>query len=228
MVFLNFLVGDQGDTRQQIRFTLYGNEAGNLDLQSEEARAFIDLLRTNEVVIDPTAAIFDTQLRHLPGDPDPTFATVIDHLPVSIARNLYNPSMDMGNMVDTWRRSAKNQAAMLKLLYDSGIQLVPGSDNIAAFTLHRELELYSEAGIPAADVLRIATLDSARIAGAGDRKGSIEVDKDSDLVLLDGNPFEDISAIRRAVLVMKGGTLYRPDRLYESVGVKPFLESVDF
>ncbi len=228
MIFLNFSAGDREDTRQQIRFTLYGDEAGNLDLESQEAQDFFDLLKENEVVVDPTAAIFDTQLRHLPGEPDPTFAAVIEHLPASIARGLYNPEMDMGEMVDAWGRSAENQAAMLKALQDNGIQLVPGSDSIAAFTLHREIELYSEAGIPNADVLRIATLDSARVTGVADRKGSIAVDKDSDLILLDGNPFEDISAIRRAVLVMKGDTLYRPDRLYKAVGVKPFLESVDF
>jgi imidazolonepropionase-like amidohydrolase len=228
MVFLNFSAGDREDTRKQIRFTLYGDEAGNLDLESQQVQDFFALLKDNDVVIDPTVAIFDTQLRHLPGNPDPTFAAVIEHLPASIARALYNPAMDMGDMVDAWGRSAENQAAMLKALHDNGIQLVPGSDNIAAFTLHREIELYSEAGIPNADVLRIATLESARVTGVADRKGSIEVDKDSDLILLDGNPFEDISAIRRAVLVMKGDTLFQPDRLYKAVGVKPFLKSVDF
>jgi len=228
MVFLNFLAGDREDTREQIRFTLYGDEAGNLDLDGQEAQDFFALLKENNVVIDATAAIFDTQLRHHAGDPDPTFAAVIDHLPPSIARSLYNPDMDMGDMVEAWLRSAENQAAMLKALHDNGIQLVPGSDNIAAFTVHREIELYSEAGISNADVLRIATLDSARVVGVDDQTGSITVGKDSDLILIDGNPFEDISAIRRATLVMKGDTLYRPDELYKAVGVKPFLESTDF
>ena len=94
-------------------------------------------------------------------------------------------------------------------------------------TANREIELYSEAGIPNADVLKIATLDSARVTGVADSKGSIEIGKDSDLLLIDGDPFEDISAIRRAVLVMKGDTLYQPDRLYEAVGVKPFLDSIE-
>ena len=228
MVFLNFLAGDREDTREQIRFTLYGDEAGNLDLEGQEAQDFFALLKEHNVVIDATAAIFDTQLRHHAGDPDPTFAAVIDHLPPSIARSLYNPEMDMGDMVEAWGRSAENQAAMLKALHDNGIQLVPGSDHMAAFTVHREIELYSEAGISNADVLRIATLDSARVVGVDARTGSITVGKDSDLILIDGNPFDDISAIRRATLVMKGDTLYRPDELYKAVGVKPFLESADF
>ena len=116
---------------------------------------------------------------------------------------------------------------MIKALHDNGIQIVPGSDHLPAFTVHRELELYAEAGISNADVLRIATLDSARVTGVADQKGSIEVGKDSDLVLIDGNPFDDISAVRQAVLVMKGATLYRPEDLYQSVGIKPFLPSVE-
>lgn len=227
MVFLNFLAGDREDTRQQLRFTLYGDEAGNLDLNSEAVQEFFALLKENNVVIDPTAAIFDTSLRHLDGQPDPTFAAVVEHLPPSIARSLYNVEMNKRGREDAWLRSAENQAAMLKALHDYGIQLVPGSDNMAAFTVHREIELYAEAGIPLVDVLRIATLDSARVAGVADRKGSIEVDKDADLILIDGNPFDDISAIRRTVLVMKGHTLYRPEDLYRAVGVKPFLPSTE-
>jgi hypothetical protein len=225
MVFLNFLAGDREDTRKQLRFTLYGDEAGKLDLQSQEVQDFLALLKTNNVVIDPTAAIFETMLIHLPGQPDPTFATVIDHLPPSVARRLYSPEMDIVEVADAWALSNTAQSAMLKLLYDNGIQLVPGSDNIAAFTVHRELETYAEAGIPNAAVLRMATLDSANLVGAGEKTGSITVGKQADLVLVEGDPFEDISAVRRATLVMKGDTAYQPDALYQAVGVKPFLPS---
>ena len=228
MVFLNFLAGDREDTRQQIRFTLYGDEAGNLDLDSEEVDDFIALLKENNVSVDPTAAIFETMLVHLPGDPDPGFAAVIDHLPPAISRSLYNPQFDIRETVEAWGRSNVNQGAMLKKLHDSGIQLVPGSDSIAAFTIHRELEIYSESGISNADVLRIATLDSARIVGVDHKTGSIRIGKASDMVLVDGNPLDDMSAVRRATLVMKGDTLYRPDELYKAVGVAPFLESTAF
>jgi hypothetical protein len=227
MVFLNFLAGDREDTRQQIRFTLYGDEAGNLDLESDEVQNFFALLKENNVTIDPTAAIFDTSLRHLAGTLDPTFAAVAEHLPPNVARPLYNVQMNKRGQEEAWLRSAEKQAAMIKALHDYGIQLVPGSDDMAAFTVHREIELYAEAGIPTADVLKIATLDSARITGVADRKGSIEIGKDADLLLIDGNPFEDISAVRRAVLVMKGDTLYRPEDLYRAIGIKPFLPSIE-
>ena len=228
MVFLNFLAGDREDTRQQIRFTLYGDKAGELDLEGPEVQAFIALLKENQVVVDPTAAIFDTMLRHMPGEPDPTFAAIIDHLPNAVRRPMYNPAMDnAAENVEAWGKSAVAQAAMLRKLYDSGIQLVPGSDGIPGFTLLRELEVYAEAGIPVAAVLRMATLDSARVVGVDDRTGSISVGKDADFLMVQGNPLLDISVVRRATLVLKGNTLYRPDELYESAGVTPFVKSAE-
>ena len=224
MVFLNFIEDGRADTRQQLRFSLYGERAGDIDLDSDEVAEFIALLKEKDVVIDPTAAIFEDMLTHVAGEPNPTFAAVIDHLPAAVARPLYSPQFPNGA---TWARSNANQRKMLKMLYDNGVQLVPGSDNLAAFTVHRELEIYVEAGIPEAAVLKMATLDSARVVGADDRTGSIAVGKDADLILLDGNPLEDISAVRRASLVLKGGNAYRPDELYRVVGVKPFLESTE-
>ena len=225
MVFLNFLAGDREDTRKQLRFTLYGDEAGNLDFDSQEVKDFIALLRDENVTVDPTAAIFDTQLVHYAGEPDPTFATVIDHLPANVARGLYKPDMDMGDMVDAWARSAIAQETMIRTLHENGVQIVPGSDHLAAFTIHRELELYARAGVSNADVLKIATLDSARVCGVDERTGSIRVGKDADLVLVAGNPLDDISAIRSATLVVKGNTAFKPDELYKAVGVRPFIAS---
>lgn len=53
----------------------------------------------------------------------------------------------------------------------------------------------------------------------------MSVGKDADLVLLDGKPLEDIGAVRRAMLVLKGDTLCWPDELYRAVGVAPFVAS---
>ena len=220
MVFLNFLAGDREDTRQQIRFNLYGSEGGKLDLDSPEVEAFIALLKEHGTVVDPTAAIFDDMMTHLPGQPQPMYAAVAERLPLAVRRGLYNPSFEIGEArVQDWANTAVRQGEMIRKLYDNGIQLVPGSDGMPAFTMHRELELYAQAGIPNAAVLRIATLDSARVVGVADKVGSIEAGKAADLVLLDGNPLEDISAVRRGVLVMKGNALYRPDELYRAVGV---------
>jgi hypothetical protein len=117
--------------------------------------------------------------------------------------------------------SARALLDMVRLLYDSGIPIVAGTDGLAGFALHRELELYVEAGIPAPEVLRIATLDAARVAGRETELGSIEPGKLADLVLVDGNPASRISDIRRTSLVIKDGAIYEPAALYKSIGVRP-------
>ena len=129
------------------------------------------------------------------------------------------------------------RARRLVTLAESGADLSQAFQDIiiarevlpkSAFLLTAELEVYAEAGISNADVLKIATLDSARIVGVSDKTGSISVGKASDMILVDGNPLNDSSASRRATLVMKGDTLYRPDELYEAVGVKPFVGASKF
>ncbi|HKJ16263.1 MAG TPA: amidohydrolase family protein [Xanthomonadales bacterium] len=229
MVFLNFLAGDREDTRQQIRFNLYGSDGGLLDLDSPEVEAFIALLAENEIVVDPTASIFHSMMTHLPGQPDPTFAEIADHLPLSVRRRLYIPAFEIGDeRIESWGNTAVRQGEMVLKLHQSGIRLVAGSDDMAGFTIHRELELYNDYGIPNADVLYIATLGSASVLGVDEKTGSVEPGKIADLVLLDGNPLEDISAVRQSVLVVKGGRLFKPSDLYSAAGVKPFRESLDY
>ena len=97
-----------------------------------------------------------------------------------------------------------------------------GTDDVAGFTLHRELELYVKAGIPAGEVLRIATWNGAKYTRTLDRLGSITPGKLADLILVDGDPTENISAIRRINLVMKEGVAYYPAEIYEATGIKPF------
>lgn len=87
--------------------------------------------------------------------------------------------------------------------------LLPG------FAYHRELMAMVYAGIPAADVLKAATINGARALGVDDRLGSIEAGKLADLVVVRGNPLVDIKAARDIELIVKNGEIYRPDELLE-------------
>ncbi len=87
--------------------------------------------------------------------------------------------------------------------------LLPG------FAYHRELQAMVYAGIPAADVLQAATLNGARALGVGDRLGSIEAGKLADLVVVRGDPLQDIRATRKVELVVKNGQIHRPGELLE-------------
>ncbi len=223
MLFLNFLAGPEDDTRTPLRFTLVAEKGGALDLDSTEVTAFLGLLKTNEVVIDPTVAIFDNMFRHRSGDLSPSFAMVADHFPPAVKRGMLAGRMNINEENAALYSSAADALLkMLRKLYDHGIKIVAGTDSLPGFGLHRELELYQKAGIPAAEVLKLATLGAAELMGASGTSGSITVGKQADFVLLAANPLQDICAVRTTQLVFKGDRYYKSAQMYQAVGIKPF------
>ena len=113
----------------------------------------------------------------------------------------------------------------VKAFYDAGgADLITlGTDHpswgeyLTPFSVHRELQSLSLSGIPNAAVLRMATINSARAIGLGDRLGSIEAGKWADLVVVRGNPLQDIKRTRLPRVVIKGGRVYDPSALMKSV-----------
>ena len=82
-------------------------------------------------------------------------------------------------------------------LHRAGVTLMVGTDLIVpgicpGYAVHEEMAIWQEAGIPAADVLRSATLVPAQFMGLGDRLGSISEGKAASMVLLRANPLADI------------------------------------
>ena len=77
--------------------------------------------------------------------------------------------------------------------------------------LHSELEA-GESGIPASAVLGMATLGGARFLGLDGQLGTVAPGKLADLYLVDGDPTQDIAAIRKGRLVIRGGSVYFPMR----------------
>jgi imidazolonepropionase-like amidohydrolase len=106
-------------------------------------------------------------------------------------------------------------------MHRAGIPIVPGTDALPGFAYQHELELYEMAGIPANEVMQIATLGAARVARREADLGSITPGKLADLVLIDGDPASHVSDIRNVEMVMKDGVFYRPDELNQAVGVAP-------
>jgi imidazolonepropionase-like amidohydrolase len=124
-------------------------------------------------------------------------------------------------MDDTYRKSFAKMMDLAGLLYRSGIPIEAGTDSMAGFALHRELELDVQAGIPPSRVLQNATFNAARIMKLDGDLGSISPGKLADLILVNGDPAANISDIRRTTLVMKDGIVYKPDELYSTIGVMP-------
>jgi imidazolonepropionase-like amidohydrolase len=66
-----------------------------------------------------------------------------------------------------------------------------------------------EAGMPAMDAIRSATIVPAKFMGVDDRYGTVQAGKVADLVAVPGDPLADITAMTRVNFVMKGGTVYK-------------------
>lgn len=223
-LMLGWLTGPGDDTRTTLRLTAMGERAAALSLESEPVRRTIALMKERGIALDTTTVILERLLASRPGKVQPGDVAYLDHMPVGYQRNRKRGFVQFRDAAheETYRRSLQKIIDTMTLLHEEGIRLLPGTDDASGFTVHRELELYAQAGIPNAEVLRMATYDCEAYLGNAEDAGSIEPGKLADFVLLEGDPTQDLSAIRRARLVMKGGQLYLPSEIYEALSIRPF------
>jgi imidazolonepropionase-like amidohydrolase len=211
-----------GDTRTPVRFTAVAERGALLDLGSERVRAFVRLLKERGTALDPTVNAFEELFVARKGVVEPGFAAVADRLPPQVRRGFLAGGLPIPEGMDQrYRDSFAAMLRFLKVMYDAGIPIEAGTDAFPGFAYPRELELYVQAGIPPSAVLQIATLNAARIMGRDSVLGSIAPGKLADLILVDGDPAERISDIRRVTLVVKDGMVYEPAALYRAIGVRP-------
>ena len=102
----------------------------------------------------------------------------------------------------------------------AGVPLVMGTDsgNPMVFhgpSLHHELQLWVQAGIPVTVALQAATVNAAKLLGAANHIGAIRPGMDADLLLVDGNPLQDIAATERISLVVFKGERIRRAALFD-------------
>lgn len=183
-----------------------------VDLESPPIREMVDALVQHEVTVDPTLVMWETMVRG--DDPIVTASPWLNRVPEAMVENWRTTfNMNLGwTPADYERgRTAFKQALQLaRRLHDAGVVLTAGTDAnnpwvVPGVSLHRELELLVEAGIPPLAVLAIATRNGAQLLGILDEVGTVEVGKVADLVLLDENPAVNISATRAIVAVVQGG-----------------------
>lgn len=103
--------------------------------------------------------------------------------------------------------------ALVGELHRAGVPLLIGTDLanpyvFAGDAVHREMELFAQAGISPADILRMATVAPATLFGVEHDFGTVESGRVASLVLLSANPLEDIRHTRRIVGVFDEGTYY--------------------
>lgn len=101
-------------------------------------------------------------------------------------------------------------AAEFKKQMAAGVPFAVGSD-VGPFphgTQAREMELMVQFGMKPADVLRADLLNGAKLLGWSGEIGELKRDCFADVIAVEGNPLEDISALRRVQFVMKDGNIY--------------------
>jgi imidazolonepropionase-like amidohydrolase len=220
---LNFLVARTTDTRTLDRFYLPAERLAQFDFKSKAARDFVALLKQRGTVLDPTLATFDF-LKQRDGEVPATYAAVFSHFPPNVQRGMLSGGMKIPDDATAARYKASyaRMVEFVGLAHRAGIPLVAGTDGLAGFTLHSELELYVKAGLTPTQALQVATLNGARYTRTLHERGSIETGKLADLVLVDGDPTRDITDLRKVALVITQGRLIRPAQVHEALGVQPF------
>lgn len=220
-LFLRFLAGPADDTRTPVRFTKVAEGAADLDLAGKDVQAFLDLLVEHKTVLDPTLATFHGMFTADAGDLDPVLAPYAGRLPAQVERGGHGGGLPApGDKRAKYRASHAALGRMVKAAWDRKITIVPGTDDVAGLSYSHELELYVAAGIPAAEVLALASLGAARVMHVDKDRGSISVGKQADLVLVDGDPTKDITAVRKASSVVCRGAVYDPGELFTAVGMR--------
>jgi hypothetical protein len=220
-LMLNFMP-DVKNTDTPARLTEVAKRGADLDLHSTQVQAFIQLLLDHHTVLDPTLSVFENRFNGGLGKIPPGFQPIATRLPPQVRRGLMSEGMTPPpGMEERYRQSFTRMVQLVGLMYRAGIPIEDGTDSLAGFTLQRELELDVQAGIPANKVLQDATLNAARIMKLDSDLGSIAPGKLADLTLVNGDPTNNISDIRKTVWVVKDGMSYKPEELYAALGMTP-------
>lgn len=221
MLALNFF-GDTIDTRSPNRFRVPAEQTAQLDLAGDKMKSFISLLKQKNIAVDPTLAVFENLFTARDGVMEERFKSIVDRFPANVQRGIRagGGGLPVPEGKDaTYRASFEAFCKIAKLLYDNQVTIVAGTDGLAGFDLHRELELYVKAGIPAASVLQLATYGTASYIGKASSLGTVEAGRRADFIIIEGNPLENISNIRNTRWVISGQTVLNSEALYKTISI---------
>ncbi len=180
-------------------------------------QAFIDLVVENDAFIIPTLTVLES------AGGTPSGASLLEdprlepYILVDERQNLQT-AFPVGDYPDT---SFHNTLENTRMLHEAGVRILAGSDapnpgTAHGVSIHRELELLVQAGLSPLEALRSATSVPAQAFGLNNR-GRILPGYRADLLLVNGNPIDDITATRDIVAVWKLGVQADRERQKERV-----------
>ncbi len=195
-----------------------------VDFESEEIKEMFRVLKEHEVSVDPTLILFHSMF--FKNDEIYTTNPALAHLPENIVTD-WEKGIDFTlGWTEADFEAAKNVwpkvEEFLRLLHEHDILLTAGTDTNNPWitpgdSFHQELLLYKQAGLSNADILKIATINGAKLMDIDHRTGTIEVGKEADLVLLTSNPLVDIAHTSSIEWVIENGVIHTPKELTKSL-----------
>jgi hypothetical protein len=134
------------------------------------------------------------------------------------AGDLGHPEVRLG-----LQASLEVQQGVLRRLHESGARLVPGTGSpnswlVPGAALHDELQQWALAGIPSAAILHAVTAGAAEALGMADQRGTLQVGRVADMVILGLDPTKTIDALREPEIVVVRGRVLERDQLLDALG----------
>ncbi|HXY09298.1 MAG TPA: amidohydrolase family protein [Terriglobales bacterium] len=192
-----------------------------IDLNSPEARKAVAFLKAHGTVIDPTIALSEL-FTATTAKPAASFEPGVN----DVAPELVEQIADVGPPTERSQlneRVYEKELAIVGALHRAGIPIVAGTDQaVPGHSLHRELELYVEAGFTPMEAIQAATLVPARVMGLDREAGTIHEGKRADLIVIDGDPLAEIRNTRNVEFTITNGRMYTSADLWRSVGFQPW------
>ena len=195
-----------------------------LDLGNPIARKLVASLARGGVAVDPTLAVFRNMIL-LNDRPEYHDHPDNAHVPARLRAwwNGYRTRSGLKPETLALRRGEfKKYQELTAILHRAGVTLLAGTDApepyvAPGFSLHQELEMLVESGLPPAAALRAATLNNAQALGQTENLGTIEPGKLADLLVLSADPLADIRNSRKIERIVKGGRLCDPKTVLQMV-----------
>jgi hypothetical protein len=221
-IVLNFLFPEVKETRNRDRFIKVAEHARDFPPEKPEVQEFVQFLKQHHTVLDPTISIFEALFCGNPSAITPGLEEIVPRFPPQVRRAMLSGALDVPKDKEAaYREAFPTMLRLLKALHDAGVTIIPGTDALAGYTLHHELELYVQAGIAPAEVLRMATWTPALVMGVDKDRGVIAPGKLADMILVDGDPTKNIRDINNITTVIKGGKVYDPAAIEKALGITP-------
>jgi imidazolonepropionase-like amidohydrolase len=191
---------------------------GLYDFSDSANISVLKFIKDHHLVIDPTMGVMELIFRSAKDSItsiEPHFAS----LPEPLKALFTNMGMTDPKQIEQGKLMMKNLKNLLFALYQDSITIVAGTDmDFPGYSLFRELELYVACGLSPMAAIQSATIVPARVMKMATVTGSIEAGKTADLILVDGNPLENIREIRNVETVIKGGIIYNTLELHQMAG----------